>query len=416
MPSVSLYFRVHIPYRLKLFPKRTNAGTGTLFDLTANECAINKLADECYLPANKILQELIKSNKGKFNITFSISGTAIELLQQYRPDVLDSFKALADTGSVEFLAETYYNSLSWLHSKAEFKRQVEMHHKKIEQIFGSTPVVFRNTELIYNNELADFMTAMGYKGILCEGLESILNGRTPNQLYAAPGNNEIKIFLRNTRLSDDIAFRFDDATWNEQPLTAEKFAGWIHTHDENTSSIHLYFDYESFGVYKKADTGIFDFLKNLPAAVMANENWIFETPSALNNRDYPKDIFDAPQIISWQNKSPDNCIWSENAMQRSSIYKTYHIQNMVQKTNCANAMEYWGHLQSADHFFCMSEQRKMVNDVYFNLCPFTSADEAHQHYRNIITEFEIHLIQQGLEAFRTIRRKEGVYHLYADAN
>lgn len=416
MSSVCLYFRVHIPYRLKLFPKRTVADAGSLFDLAANQLVINKLADECYLPANKIIQQLIKLNKGKFGITFSISGTAIELLQQYRPDVLDSFKALSNTGCVEFLSETYYNSLSWLHSKAEFKRQVQIHHKKVEEVFGYTPVVFRNTELIYNNELADFIAAMGYKGILCEGLESILNGRTPNQLYAAPGNNDIKIFLRNTSLSDDIAFRFDDPAWNEQPLTAEKFAGWIHTHDEHTSNIHLYFDYESFGVYKKTGTGIFDFLRNLPAAVMANNQWIFKTPSALISDDFPEDIFDAPQIISWQNKSPDNCIWSENAMQRSSIHKIYHIQNMVQKTSCANAMDYWGHLQSADHFFCMSEQRRMVNDVYFNLCPFICAAEAHRHYKNIVTEFEIHLIQQGLEALRTARQKEGTYHLYAGTN
>lgn len=416
MPSVCLYFRVHIPYRLKLFPKRTVADAGNLFDLEANQSAINKLAEDCYLPANKIIQELITANKGKFSVSFSISGTAIELLEKYRPDVLDSFKALAETGCVEFLAETYYNSLSWLHSKKEFRRQVEMHQHTIEATFGCTPVVFRNTELIYNNELADFIAAMGYKGILCEGLESILNGRTPNQLYAAPGNKNISVILRNTRLSDDIAFRFDDATWNEQPLTAEKFAGWIHTHNEETSSIHLYFDYESFGIYKKASTGIFEFLQNLPAAILANENWIFTTPASLVDGEHSKEIFDAPQIISWQNKSPDNCIWSENSMQRNSLHKIYHIENIVQRTNCIHALEYWGHLQSADHFFCMSETRRMVNDAYFNLCTFKSAEEANRHYKNIVTEFEIHLIQQGLEVTRSIRRKEGACHLYAAVN
>ena len=416
MPSVCLYFRVHIPYRLKFFPKRTIADTGNLFDMEANQSAINKLADECYLPANKILLELIHSNSGKFAVSFSISGTAIELLQRYRPDVLDSFKELADTGMVEFLAETYYNSLSWLHSKNEFKRQVQMHHEKIEAIFGHTPVVFRNTELIHNNDLVDFISAMGYKAILCEGLETILNGRTPNQLYAAPGNTQVKIILRNTRLSDDIAFRFDDTTWNEQPLTAEKFAGWIHKHDEKTSSIHLYFDYESLGIYKKASTGVFEFLQNLPAAIMSNKNWSFTTPASLINGDHPVEIFDAPQIISWQNKSPDNCIWSENSMQRNSLHKIYHIENIVQRTNCTHALEYWGHLQSADHFFCMSETRRMVNDAYFNLCTFASAAEANQHYKNIVTEFEIHLIQQGLEVARSIRRKDSAYHLYAAIN
>jgi alpha-amylase len=416
MPSVCLYFRVHIPCRLKPFPKRNVADTGSLFDMDANKPVISKLCDECYLPANKIMQELIETFQGNFKITFSISGTAIELLQQYRPDVLDSFKMIAETGCVEFLAETYYNSLSWLHSKNEFKRQVKMHHEKIVDIFGCTPVVFRNTELIYSNELADFIAEMGYKGILCEGLESILNGRTPNRLYAAPGNDNVKIILRNTSLSDDIAFRFDDAAWNEQPLTAGKFAGWVHSHDENIDSIHLFFDYESFGIYKKPETGIFDFLKSLPFSITSNKQWKFETPCAIIEQEDPKDIFDAPQIISWQNKSPDNCIWSENTMQRSSLHKIYHIENMVQNINCTNSLEYWGYLQSADYFFCMSETRRTVNDAYLDLCTFASAGEAHLHYKNMVTEFEIHLIQLGLETFRSMRRKEGSYHLYADAN
>lgn len=416
MQSVCLYFKVHIPCRLTYFPAGKNIGSGCFFDSTESQALIDTLAEECYLPANKLMQELIESNNGKFKIAFSISGTAIELLQQYRPDVLQSFKKLAATGAVEFLAETYYQSLSWLHSKKEFQRQVLQHHQKIEEIFYCTPVVFKNTELMYNNDVANFIAAMGYKGILCEGLETILNGRSPNQIYAAPDNTYLGVLLRNTRLSDDIAFRFNDSTWNEQPLTAEKFAGWIHGHEANSNNINLYFDYETFGIHKKKETGIFEFLQNLPFAILSNENWIFKTPAEVLEDGSPKDIFDTPQIISWQNKSFENCIWSENTMQRNALHKIYQIENTVQQSNCARSLKYWGYLQSADHFYSMSQQENDDNGVYASTNIFRTAHDVYEYYKNIVTAFELYLIQQGLEALRDAKRNERSNHLYAGTN
>ena len=412
MPSLCLYLGVHIPYRLQRFSDNGVDATHTS-GLGTNKMVVDQLAIDCYLPVNKILQELIEVHEGKFKIVFSISGTAIELLQTWRPDVFHSFQRLAGTGCVEFMAETYYNSLSWLHSRSEFKRQVQLHHNKIEEVFNLRPNVFRNSELIYCNDLAHFVAGMGYRGILCEGLETILKGRSSNHTYATPGNGDFGVLLRNTRLSDDIAFRFDDASWNEQPLTAEKFAGWVHAHDEKTCNLNLHFDYETFGIHKKRETGIFEFLQKLPGAILANESWLFKTASEVLDGCYPKDIFDAPQVISWQNKSAENCIWSENVMQHNSLHKVYNIEKLVQKSNCVKALDYWGRLQSADHFYLMSEQ-ETANNAASNIGnPFQSAQEAYQQYKSNVTEFELHLIHQGLGSFKSAQRYDGVYNLYA---
>ncbi|MEO6733541.1 MAG: glycoside hydrolase family 57 protein [Ferruginibacter sp.] len=415
MQSVCLYFKIHIPCDLKYFTDRYNDAEISPAS-TVYQRGIDQLADECYLPANKIMLELIEAHRGKFKIAFSISGTSIDMLQQYRPDVLDSFKTLAATGSVEFLAETYYHSFSWLHSKKEFQRQVIMHKEKINEVFNYAAVVFNNTALIYNNELAHFIAQMGYKGILCEGLEALLNGRTPNQVYSAPGNDELAILLRNTRLSDDIAFRFDDATWNEQPLTAEKFAGWVHGHGDDSRNINIYFDYETIGIHKKKATGIFEFLQHLPDAVLVNKNWIFKLPSEVIAEEYPAGVFDAPQIISWKNKSHENCIWSENVMQRKAIYKVYQIENTVLNSNCTEALCYWGYLQNADHFYSMSEHENSGNLLNSNLHGLNSANEVYRQFNHILNKFELHLIQQGLEALRTSQQKERACHLYAGIN
>ena len=246
MPSVSFCFRVHQPCRLKHY-EYENIGVQHCYDdAESNAAAINTMTDECYLPANEIILSQIEKNAGKFKIAFSISGTLLELLQQYRPDMIESFKKLTATGCVELLAETYNNSLSWLHSKKEFSEQVKKHTALVKALFKLTPVVFRNTELIYNNNLAKWIADAGYKGVLCEGLSRILKGRTTNQTYAAPGNGDFGVLLRNVEMSDDIAFRFGATGWSQYPLTAQKFAEWLHAHNSaDTCNINLFFDYET---------------------------------------------------------------------------------------------------------------------------------------------------------------------------
>jgi alpha-amylase len=413
MPAVSLSFRVHIPYRLKTLIEGSNGFNGEYFDSAAIRHVVDKLADESYLPANKILLALIKAHDGKFKVAFSISGTALELLQEHRPDVIESFKQLVKTGCVELFAETYYNSLSWLHSKKEFLRQVKKHHELMQELFGVEPVVFRNTELIYNNELAKAIAGMGYRGMLCEGLERILQGRNACQVYAAPGNGDFGLLLRHVRLSDDIAFRFDDPTWNEQPLTAEKFAGWLHALEGNACNISLFFDYETFGIYKKKESGIFDFLEHLPAAVFTKDEWKFLAPSDILETCYPKDIYDVPKTISWEDKSKECCVWCENMMQNNTLRKIYSIEQMVMRSgNCADK-DTWGRLQSADHFYYMCNDGRAVNDAYRMLNPFCNAEEAFADYESVVMDFEVRLIQKELTEIKNREGPANVPNLYS---
>ena len=397
MPSVSLGFKVHIPYRLKKFTAGSVGTYDTWFDEQACKAAVDQLADECYLPTNEMILSLIKKHKEKFKVAFSISGTALELLQKHRPDVILSFQQIAKTGCLEFFSETYYHSLSWLYSPNEFKRQIKQHDDLIRVLFGEEPVVFRNTDLIYCNKLAKFIAGLGYKGILCEGLERILNGRTPNKTYAAPDNDDFGILLRNVRLSDDIAFRFDNPTWNEHPLTAEKYAGWLHSLGKESCNVNLFLDYETFGIHKKTGSGIFEFLKHLPAMILANDNWRFTTPSEVLDNCYPHDIYDVPKTISWEDKEVQSCVSSENMMQNNTLRKIYSLEKMVSKTNMPGAMEWWGALQSADHFYYMCNDGRNFDDAYRSLSPFASDAEAFENYKNALDDFEIKLIQRGLE-------------------
>ncbi len=399
MPSVSLSFKVHIPYRLK----QINPGGGSCcdyFDMIATKSIVNKFADECYLPANTILLSQIRELKGKCKIAFSVSGTAIELFREFRPDVIHSFKKLVKTGCVEFYAEPFYNSLSWLYSRSEFERQVRQHHELVIEVFDLAPRVFRNTELIYSNELAGFMADMGYSGILCDGLQRILSGRTAGQVYAPPGNLGFGLLLRHGQLSDDIAFRFDDPEWNEQPLTTEKFAAWLHGQESSTCITNLFFDYETFGIHKKAGCGIFDFLQHLPAAIIGNDDWKFVTPSEALDIHYPKDIYDVPRTISWEDKGKECCVWSENTRQHNTIRKIYDIESMVRQSNMPEALECWGRLQSADHFYYMCNDGRDPNDPYRALNPFESPQAAYENYRNAVMDLEIRLIQLGLKDIR----------------
>jgi alpha-amylase len=395
MPSVTLYFKIHQPYRLHNYSLDDITVKHAYADEEATANVISQMADECYLPANEILLSLLRENNGKFKVAFSISGATLEILEKYRPDVVKSFRQLVRTENVEILAETYYNSLSWLHNKKEFEEQVNKHDRIVKKLLGIAPTVFRNTELIYNNDLAKHIAGMGYKGILCEGLDKILKGRSSNHLYAAPDNGDFGILLRHVNLSDDIAFRFDDSNWNEFPLTAEKFAQWIHSHVEEKNNINLFLDYETFGVHKKSGSGIFDFLKALPGHVLSNTDFTFTTPSEVLQKNYPTSIYDVPQTISWEDKSVENCVWCECMEQNNMLKKIYSLSNAVHAAMNDEITETWQRLQCADYFYYMG-----AGNTHCSANPYSSTEAAYKNYNNIITDFEIGLINYNLEKFK----------------
>ncbi len=404
--SICLFFKVHQPFQLKRY-QYTDIEVSHLYeDADADQATLNHLADESYLPANEVILDLIKKNAGRFKVSYSISGTALELFLKYRPDLIRSFKDLVETGSVELLGETYYNSLSYLYSRNEFVRQIEKHRALVERIFGLRPLIFRNTELIYDNQLAACIHELGFKGILCEGIERILGGRSANKIYSAPGIEGLALFLRNMSLSNDIAFHFDNSSWNEFPLTADKFAGWLHAHPEGTEVINLFFDYETFGIHKKISSGIFEFLKHFPKEVLANPEYQFELPGVIAAAmDGQPQIYDVPQMISWGNKSQLDAAWSQNVMQNNTLKKIYSLEKIVRSSGSHAAIDTWGKLQSADFFYYMIDNHAR-GDRYKYISPFSSAEEIYRYYTNIVVDFEITLIRKLIVDNRNLDHKE----------
>ncbi len=386
MTSLCFYFQVHQPYRLKHY-RFDEIGANPFYeDHVKNEQILHKVADKCYLPTNAKMLDLINRFEGRFRISYSISGTALEQFAQYRPEVIDSFKALVATGAVEILAETYYHSLSVLYSPEEFRRQVQMHEDLILKYFGQKPKIFRNTELIYSNAIGQEVADMGYLAQLCEGVDRILTGRSPNKVYKHP-TAELKLLLKNYSLSDDIAFRFSDKGWAEHPLTAHKFASWVHRNfDERV--INLFMDYETFGEHQWADSGIFEFLDHLPGAILENPNFDFKTPSEVVAAYPVEDVYAPPFPISWADAERDLSAWLDNAMQLEAVSRIYALEQKVKEKGDDDLLKVWGKLQTSDHFYYMSTKFWSDGDVHKYFSPYDSPYDASVFYMNVLSDFE----------------------------
>jgi len=393
MPSVCFYFQVHQPFRIKRYSFFDIGKDHFYEDDIKNREVLNKVSEKCYLKANKKILELIERHKGKFRVSYSLSGTLIEQLEIYRPDVLQSFIKLAETGCVEFLAETYYHSLSFLYSTQEFKRQVTLHGEKIKTYFNQKPTVFRNTELIYNNEIARFIEKMGYKGILCEGVDRILDGRSPNFVYKPKGTTKIKTLLKNYRLSDDIAFRFSDRNWSEFPLNATKFASWVHKVAGNGEVVNLFMDYETFGEHQWESTGIFDFLDHLPAEIMKHRDFDFLTPSQIISKYPVRDEYDVVEFTSWADAERDLSAWLSNSLEKEAADRIYGLEKKIKATGNKDLVDVWGKMQTSDHFYYMCTKFWSDGDVHKYFSPYDSPYDAYIYYMNAFCDLESTLNQ-----------------------
>jgi alpha-amylase len=391
MPSICFYFQVHQPFRIRNYSFFDIGNAHDYEDEVKNREIMNKVAEKCYLKANRKMLELIHRHEGKFRISYSISGTAIEQFERYRPDVLESFVQLAQTGCVEFLAETYNHSLSFLFSKQEFSRQIKKHAAVMQKYFKQTPKVFRNTELIFNNELAVFIEQLGYKGILCEGVDRLLGYRSPNFIYQPVGGEKIKLLLKNYRLSDDIAFRFSDRNWLEFPLTAGKFKHWAHAIAGNGETVNLFMDYETFGEHQWESTGIFDFLDSLPSEILQHPDFNFKTPSEVIDTYPARGIYDAHNFISWADTERDLSAWLSNSMQNEAIQRIYGIEKEISECGDENLLDVWGKLQTSDHFYYMCTKFWNDGDVHKYFSPFDSPYDAYLYYMNVFSDLECKL-------------------------
>ena len=385
--SICLYFQVHQPARLRLYRFFDIGKDSHYYDDFDNRNILRRVAQKCYLPMNALLLELIEANKGAFKVAFSISGTVLEQFDRYAPEVLESFRKLAQTGHVEFLSETYYHSLAALASEAEFKHQVLKHKEAIEHYFGVTPKAFRNTELIYSDAIGEMVYEMGFKTMLTEGAKHVLGWKSPNFVYTGAQAPGLKLLLKNSGLSDDIAFRFSDRTWSDWPLTSEKYLSWVKAAAQNEDIVNLFMDYETFGEHQKAASGIFEFMRALPAAVIADGEFEFVTPSQAVKKHRPVGELDVFDPISWADEERDVTAWLGNELQNYAFNKLY---DQTEKLGLLNDEALWadfGHLQESDHFYYMCT--KFFSDgavhKYFN--PYDTPYEAFIYYMNVLSDF-----------------------------
>ena len=402
--SICLYFQVHQPTRLRLYRFFDIGKDSHYYDDFANRTILRRVAQKCYLPMNRLMLELIDKNKGKFKIAYSISGSALEQFQRFCPEVIASFKALADTGKVEFLAETYYHSLASLASESEFRVQVEKHAAKIEELFGVKPTAFRNTELIYSNGIGEMVYDMGYKTMLTEGARHIMGWQSPNYVYTGETQPKLKLLLRNYTLSDDIAFRFV-----QNKVTAEQYVGWMKENAKEGDIVNLFMDYETFGEHQGAESGIFEFMKALPAAVLKDGTFNFVTPSEATKKYKAVSDIAVEDPISWADEERDLTAWLGNELQNEAFKKVYA---MTEKLSIVNDPELWddfGHLQESDHFYYMCTKFFSDGEVHKYFNPYDTPYEAFINYMNVISDFQIRLDEKraALDVKATVAEELG---------
>ncbi len=394
MPKICFYFQVHQPYRVKRYPIFQVGNDHNYFntdeDRLSNKKIFHKVANKCYLPTNALFLKLLQRHP-EMKISYSLSGVFLEQAEEYYPEVIESFQKLVATGQVELLQETYFHSLSFLYSKKEFHHQVGMHAKKLDALFGYKPKVFRNTELIFSNDLAKEIEEMGYIGILAEGADHILDWRSPNFVYHPKGTKSIKLLLKNYRLSDDIAFRFSSKQWSDYPLTADKFAHWVNQVNGNGHLVNLFMDYETFGEHQWEDTGIFNFLEHLPQAILKHPDNGFLTPSEAIERHESTAELDFPHFVSWADTERDLSAWLSNHIQVDALAKIYSLEKKILETGDEKLIHDWRKLQTSDHFYYMCTKWFSDGDVHKYFNPYESPYEAFINFMNILADVKLRI-------------------------
>lgn len=389
MRSICLYFQVHQPFRLRTYRFFNIGQDHQYFDDYQNRHIIRRVAEKSYLPANKMMLDLIREFGTGFKISYSISGTALDQLAMYVPEVIQSFQELARTGNVEFIAETYSHSLASLAKKDEFVSQVNMHTRKIEELFGMKPVTFRNTELIYSDQIGEDIAELGFHTMLTEGAKHILGWKSPNFLYCNNINPKLKLLLRNFRLSDDLSFRFSDRSWSEWPLTTEKFVKWLNALNPKEEVVNIFLDYETIGEHQWKETGIFDFFKHLPSQVYAHSNYRFFTPEDLYQRLQTVASITVPYPISWADEERDLTAWRGNELQDEAFEKLYAYEPKVRNCDDPAIQRDWQYLQTSNHFYYMCTKWFSAGEVHRYFNPYGSPYEAFINYMNILSDFMI---------------------------
>ena len=393
MKAICFYFQIHQPFRLKRYRFFDIGNDHYYYDDFANDDIITRIAQRSYIPAAESLLRMIEESNGKFRCALSITGTALEQCEQYVPEFIDLLKKLAATGKVEFLAETYAHSLSSLTDPEEFRLQVKEHDDKIYELFGVKPKVFRNTELIYSDEIAPQVAAMGYKAVITEGAKHILGWKSPNYVYSAVSAPKLKLLLKNSKLSDDIAFRFSNIEWDAYPLTADKYIDWIAATPDEEQVINLFLNLETFGELQSRETGIFQFLEALPRFA-AERGISFLTPTEVVTRLKSVAELSVPFPMSWADEARDCSAWLGNRLQNEAFEKLYSVAERVRLCDDRRLKQDWHYLQASDHFFYMATKHRDDGAVHSHFSPYETPFQAFTNYMNVLSDFIVRVEEQ----------------------
>jgi len=381
MKNICFYFQIHQPLRLKRYRFFEIGQDHYYYDDFQTEDRIRYNVENAYLPANRTIAEMIRSSNGKFRCAYSISGVTLEQLEQYAPEVIDSFKELAKTGSVEFLAEPYAHSLSSVFDASEFELQVKMHSDKINALFGKRPTTLFNSELIYSDEIGELVSKMGYKTMMIDEAKHIMGWKSPNYVYSHSYLPKLKLLIRNHKLSDDIAFRFSSMF-----LTADTFISWLSALPESESVINIGLGYEAFGITQSAQTGIFEFLKSLPYHAMEQQIG-FMLPSEIAKKNESAGSLSVPYPMSWVGNDKDLTPWTGNDLQQEALNKLYAVGERVRLCSDKPLLRDWIMLQTTDNFRYMSHKDAFGTH-------FETAYDAFMNYMNVLADFLVRVDDQ----------------------
>lgn len=394
--GIVLYLHVHQPYRVRNYSIFNTATDHNYFNDygsdndTNNEKVFHRVAEKSYRPMNALLEKMLNEHPD-FKLSLSISGTFIEQAKMWAPDVLDSFKRLVDTGKVEIASETYHHSLAFFYSREEFVRQVELHRQAIRDLFGVETTVFRNTELAYNDDLAKWADGYGFKGIIAEGWDPVLEWRSPNFVYQPAGTNNIRLLMKNYRLSDDIAFRFSNQDWPSWPLKADTYSSWINEATQDSDIVNLFMDYETFGEHQWADTGIFDFFESFIGQWLSKDGNKFHTISDAIDSYQSVGEIRTPHTTTWADSERDLTAWLGNSMQQESMRYLYALEDDVMRSGDLDIISDWRKLQTSDHTYYMCTKWFTDGDVHAYFSPYDSPYEAFMYFMNALRDIRYRL-------------------------
>lgn len=387
--SLCFYFQIHLPYQLRRYRFFDISKSHHYYDDFNIRSLLMRTAEECYLPMNKVLLDIIKEQGSKFKVTFSVTGEAIEQMEKYTPHVLDSFKELAATGCVEFLSETYSHSLVFLKDEKEFERQLLKQSETIEKYFGQKPKAVRLTGLIYSDQIGERVSRMGFDTMLTEGAKHVMGWKSPNYVYNNTNDAKLKVLLRNYGLSDPIAYRFSDRTWKEWPLTCEKYLTWLDAVNENEEVINLFMDYQTFGVRHHQSSGIFEFMRYLPERILATNKYEFLTPSEIVEKHQAVGPVHVPYPISWSEEERDLSIWLGNEMQNDAFGSLCELADKIRFVGDDNLVKDWEYLQDSDHFYSMCTKWMTEGTKSRFKTFYSSPYDAYINFMNILSDLII---------------------------